>query len=269
MSQILVEKTIEKYGYDPNDLKPSSCKLVVWCCGNCFNEVDKKFRMAKKNLLCLACSNKINAVNSANKRSISVTNWYKTNKHPLLGTKRPEHIKIELEKGRKKAHELQKTVERRKILSDKVKGENNPMYGKKHSEESINKIREFQKMNPLNKGKNSNFYGKQYHGKGNWYFCKDGSKVWMRSSWEIKFAKYLDENNIDWLYEPKVFPIFYNDKDGTYKPDFYLIKEDKFIEIKGWWRDDAKIKFDSFVNQYSKIKIELYDKYELKKLNIL
>ena len=55
----------------------------------------------------------------------------------------------------------------------------------------------------------------------------------------------------------------------TYTPDFYLIDYDKYIEIKGWWRDDAKIKYDLFKKTYPNILIELYEKNELKKLNIL
>lgn len=144
-------------------------------------------------------------------------------------------------------------------------GEDNPFYGKKHSEETLIKLRE---RIPL-KGKDCNFYGKMYHGKGAWYICKDGSRVWMRSSWEIKFAKYLDDGNVNWLYEPKTFPIKYNDKEGTYTPDFYKIDEDIYYEIKGWWRDDAKLKYEAFCQQYPKIQIVLLQKSDLIGLKIL
>lgn len=90
----------------------------------------------------------------------------------------------------------------------------------------------------------------------------------MRSSWEIKFAQYLDNKNMEWLYEPKSFPIKYNEKEGTYTPDFLLLKENKFIEIKGWWRGDAYIKYSSFIEQYKNILIEIYDRNKLKSLEI-
>lgn len=67
--------------------------------------------------------------------------------------------------------------------------------------------------------------------------------VYMRSTFEQRFAEYLDKNNLKWSYEPKSFLVC-NDK--TYTPDFYV---DCFgyVEIKGWWRDDAKEKYEWFV----------------------
>lgn len=66
------------------------------------------------------------------------------------------------------------------------------------------------------------------------YNSPNQGKIRLRSKLEGKYAKYLDDNNIDWFYEYKAFP--YKGKDGrrrTYTPDFYLPSEDKFIEIKG------------------------------------
>lgn len=270
MGNILNQKTKKNFGYYPKDLKPSSEKLVIWSCKKCNLEQEKKYRYAVKNDLCLNCSNKKNANTNIKKRAESVRLWHTKNEHPLKGTHRPEHVLKELDKGRKKIHELNKLPERKKILSKKMSGENNPFFNKKHTEESLKKMREFQKTNMSSKGINSNFYGKKpFHGKGEWYLCKDGSKIWMRSSWEIKFAKYLDQNNIKWLYEPKSFPITYNNKEGTYSPDFFLLKKNYFIEIKGWWRDDAFIKYNSFIKQYPNLKIELYNKEKLKELKIL
>lgn len=142
------------------------------------------------------------------------------------------------------------------------------MYGKKHTTESLRKMRIMAKKN-VRKGKDSNFYGKCYHGKGSWYIQKDDKKVWMRSSWEIKYAKYLDENNINWIFEPEAFPIYYDNKEGTYRPDFYLIDKDLYIEIKGYWRDDAKEKHNAFLEQYKQKSIIVYDKKILKELKIL
>jgi len=66
------------------------------------------------------------------------------------------------------------------------------------------------------------------------YDSPNQGRIRLRSKLEGKYAKYLDDNNIDWFYEYKAFP--YKGKDGrrrTYTPDFYLPSEDKFIEIKG------------------------------------
>ncbi|MFA6779772.1 MAG: NUMOD3 domain-containing DNA-binding protein, partial [Paludibacteraceae bacterium] len=221
------EKTKQLFGYYTKELKPSSEKKVIWVCKKCGLEKEKKFREAVKNSLCLKCSNNNNAIQGAEKRSKSLKEWFKYNNHPLKGTKRPQNVVEAL----RKASMRPCTEERKKILSEKNSGEGNPMFGKHHNEESLKKMREFQKTNKSIRGKNSNFYGKIYHSHGAWYICKDSSEVWMRSSWEIKFAQYLDINDIEWFYEPKAFPIKYKNKNGTYTPDFFLLKENKFIEI--------------------------------------
>jgi len=281
MGIILKEKTKENFGYYPQDLKPSSSKMVVWKCENCGIELYKKFQSAKKIKLCFKCSAKVNAKNNKEKISKTLIEYFKTHESHSKGIKMPDHVKEAL----KKSHEGKTfSEERKKEISIRNTGKNNPFYGKKHSEESLQKMREKNKKegNPMygkkyseeelekRRGKNNFFYGKKpFHGRGEWYICKDGSKVWMRSSWEIKFAKYLDVKNIEWLYESKTFPIIYDNKEGTYTPDFYLIKENEYIEIKGWWRDNSLLKFNSFLESYPKIKIEVYEKNKLKELKIL
>jgi len=265
MGEILIDKTKEKFGYDIKDLRPNSCKLVVWKCGICEVETDKKYVAAKKINLCLMCSNKINANTSIETKKCKISEWYKTHVHPLKGTKRPEHVKEALKKSNIGRIRTDKEKEN---LSIRTSGENNPMFGKKHTEESLIKMRKIQKE-IARRGEKCNFYGKCYHGKGNWYECKDGTKIWMRSSWEIKFAKYLDENNINWEFEIKTFPIIYDNKEGTYTPDFYLIDENKYIEIKGRWRGDAETKYIAFIKQYENISIEIYEMDKLKELKIL
>ena len=47
---------------------------------------------------------------------------------------------------------------------------------KKHTKEDIEKMCKIQKIK-TKRGKNCNFYGKCYHGKGEWYNCKDDSKI--------------------------------------------------------------------------------------------
>jgi len=89
--------------------------------------------------------------------------------------------------------------------------------------------------------------------------------ILMRSSWEIKYAKYLDKNKIKWQYEPKTFDL----GNTTYTPDFYLPETDTYIEIKGRWRDDAKKKFNKFQRRYYSMNIILLTEKELKKLKIL
>jgi len=110
------------------------------------------------------------------------------------------------------------------------------------------------------KGKNHHRFGKINHSKWEKY-----GKIFMRSSWEIAYAKYLDKKGIKWLYEPKTF----NLGEMTYTPDFYLPEKDLYIEIKGYWRADAKVKFKLFKKQYTNFKIKVLNKNKLKQLKII
>jgi len=89
--------------------------------------------------------------------------------------------------------------------------------------------------------------------------------IWMKSSWESKYAEYLDKNNIKWLYESKTF----NLGDCTYTPDFYLPKQDLYIEVKGWFRTISINKFLAFKLLYPEIKLKLFTKKYLKLMRIL
>lgn len=63
----------------------------------------------------------------------------------------------------------------------------------------------------------------------------------MRSSWEIKFAKHLDQQLIDWEYEP--FPILL-DSGKVYLPDFFVKKTKTIYEVKGMVTTDVLLELD-------------------------
>jgi len=132
---------------------------------------------------------------------------------------------------------------KRPLISLRMKGKNNPFYGKHHSQEVLQLLRN----QPLSHGKSGKYKG-----------------IWMRSSYELVYAKYLDSKNIKWKYESKTFDL----GNMTYTPDFYLPKQDKYIEIKGYWRNDAKIKFNLFKKLYSHINIQVLYKSNLLQLGV-
>lgn len=110
------------------------------------------------------------------------------------------------------------------------------------------------------KGKKSHFFGKTApHTKYIKY-----KRIYFHSSWEKKYAKYLDKLGVKWLYESKTF----NLGDCTYTPDFYLPATDEYIEIKGWFRPEAKNKFRLFKKLYPKINIKILMKKELQNLKV-
>ena len=136
------------------------------------------------------------------------------------------------------------------------KGKDNPNYGKKHkfSLETCKKMSKARsgKNNPAYKdgktlvkihciccgkllSKNAYYYGYKRCGscsrkfyyevnpvKGRLGTSRAGfnKKIWMRSGWEIKYAKYLDKNKIDWKYKPTIFRLKKTDN----ITDIYLIK---------------------------------------------
>lgn len=183
-----------------------------------------------------------------------------------------------------------------------LKGEKSWNYGKKRTDEHKRKIAESnkkrivsdesrQKMSAARKGKplsaeqkkkmgisrtgekNPNYGKPAAHGKGSYYIKKDGSKIWMRSSWELKTASHLDALNVNWIYEAEAYPITFSDKKGTYRPDFTILDEQQNVieiwEVKGYWRDDAKDKYDAFILQYPQFKVTLMNESELKTRGII
>ena len=112
-------------------------------------------------------------------------------------------------------------------------GENNPNYGKQRTEEW---------KDTYSRGKNNPMYGKPTpYRKGAYY-----RGTWMRSSWEIKIAEWLDKQGWKWLYEPKRFEL----KDQTYSPDFYLPEQNVWWEIKGWFNKETQEKISHFRELY-------------------
>lgn len=78
-------------------------------------------------------------------------------------------------------------------------------------------------------------------------FVSAGRVVKMRSRSEALFAHHLDSLGVDWEYEPQRFDLGW----ATYTPDFYLPEFDHWVEIKGWWTEVSRRKFDEFATQHS------------------
>jgi len=155
------------------------------------------------------------------------------------------------------------------------KGKNSPMFGKHHSKKSKQKMSDKHKNKVLTKihkeniskalkgtrkGRNNPMFNKVTTSKRGNY-----NGIYMRSSWEIAYAGYLDKNNIKWLYESKTFDL----GNTTYTPDFYLPETNEYIEIKGYWYNKALEKFKNFKKQYSNTKIEVLDEPKLLELGVL
>jgi hypothetical protein len=91
----------------------------------------------------------------------------------------------------------------------------------------------------------------------------------MDSSWEVKTAKYFDEQSIEWKYSERGYKL----SDGRYYyPDFFIYENNQFvklIEVKGYFREANKLKFEMFLKEYPDVNIELWMKQQLKDRKII
>lgn len=81
-----------------------------------------------------------------------------------------------------------------------------------------------------------------------WHTTWNNKEVFLRSSYELDYAKELDENKID--YEVEFFRIKYWDSQKQeYKcaiPDFYIPSQNLIVEIKSNWTLDKQNMKDKF-----------------------
>lgn len=81
--------------------------------------------------------------------------------------------------------------------------------------------------------------------------------IWMRSTWELAYAKYLDALKIRWQHEPKMFVL----RNGQrYIPDFYLPDKNEWHEVKGWMDKRGESKIRRFKQTYPSEKLIIINK---------
>ena len=83
----------------------------------------------------------------------------------------------------------------------------------------------------------------------------------LNGKWELDVAKWLDKQNIEWTnIIKKGFEYRWEGKNRLYFPDFYLTKEDFYIEVKGYQRDQDLAKWESLPN------LIIFKKNEIEKI---
>ncbi len=66
-----------------------------------------------------------------------------------------------------------------------------------------------------------------------WFFNPyENKKVLLESSWEVKVAENLIERDIEWIRPKPIKWVDGNDKEHFYFPDFYLSKQDVYLDPK-------------------------------------
>lgn len=95
------------------------------------------------------------------------------------------------------------------------------------------------------------------------FHWKTNEEVICRASYEKKVVEWLNNNQIDFDFQ-----VPFDMPDGRrYFVDLYLKDRDLWVEVKGWFRGDAKEKWDWFHNEYPNS--ELWNKERLKEMKIL
>lgn len=102
--------------------------------------------------------------------------------------------------------------------------------------------------------------------KKTWYESVCAGRVYLRSTYELEYVKWLDKNGIKWKPNLNKFPYIYQEKLHYYYPDFYLIDEDIYIEIKGYKTEKDLAKWKNFPY---KLKVLMRDDLRMLGCNIL
>ena len=76
----------------------------------------------------------------------------------------------------------------------------------------------------------------------------------LHGKWELRYATWLDQNNIKWERCKETFGYIFNGKKRRYTPDFYLEESDEYVEIKGYKTEKDEAKWSQFPS-YRKLKI--------------
>ena len=99
---------------------------------------------------------------------------------------------------------------------------------------------------------------------------KTGEEIVCVASYEKKVVNYLNANNIDYKWQYRTFDMTLKEgRKTTYRPDLYIIgKRKPWVEIKGFFRRDAREKWDIFHNKI-KSNSELWNKEKLENMGIL
>ena len=198
---------------------------------------------------------------------------------PILNN-RPDKI----EKMISGLKEVWKSEEKRKQMSDTIKmvkdisGDKNPMknietrkkVGQTRSERMTDNERKKYSDGTKKAWEEGKFIGVNNAWKCLWYdYEHSNGKVYkVQGTWELKFIKWLDDNNLQFdCHKGRISYIDDENKSKNYYPDFFVYDWNLYIDIKSdfTYRGQER-KFEILQNSNKNIKI-LFKK-DLKKLNI-
>ncbi len=97
------------------------------------------------------------------------------------------------------------------------------------------------------------------------YHWDTGEELVCVASYETRTVDYLNSNKINFQWHPKTFTL---STGRRYTPDLYLVDEDLWIEIKGYFLDLSFEKWTEFHNEIHP-NSELWNTEKLKSMGII
>lgn len=101
------------------------------------------------------------------------------------------------------------------------------------------------------------------------YIKKDGTVIKCQGSWELKFAKWADENGLKFEAHKGRIPYKMNGEDKNYYPDFYVYDWKCYIDTKSkYFQDLNKEKIKCILASNPDLNLKILGKEDLNKLGI-
>ncbi len=246
---------IHKKGYKHSNETKHKISLAI-------SKAKKGCKLSEQHRKNISKSNIGHVVSEETRRKISLSN---------KGLKLSEEARRKLSEA-KKGHEAWnkgKTLseEQKRKMSESHRGE----IWSKQRRENLSKtikgrglsVEWRKKISIANKGQIPS--SKTCHGNGGYYESPYQGKIYLRSSYELAYAQYLNLIGEVWFYEIQTFDL----GNTTYTPDFYLPRLEKFIEIKGYMSPETQSKISKFREEYPHEHLEVLFKDDLNKLGCL
>jgi hypothetical protein len=103
---------------------------------------------------------------------------------------------------------------------------------------------------------------------GSWYESPYAGRVYLDSSWELLYAKFLDKSSTSWKRNTTRFKYTWQGNDHDYIPDFFLVETNSYVEIKGYVTNKDRAKWKALRNVHN-MTLLVMTKVELMNLGIL
>jgi len=104
------------------------------------------------------------------------------------------------------------------------------------------------KVQPLEKIRRPSTQGNSYRNTKTGY--RSDLDIVTRSGWESDFLRICKSYNISYEYEPFVFPFPVKTGNKGYIPDIYFPSDDSYLEIKGYFDSNSRVKIKRFKKYY-------------------